>query len=63
MRSNMITKISLSICTSYDITYMESVKHDKMNLSLEQNQGHRDQTGGCQGGGVGGGMKWEGGVG
>ena len=23
----------------------------KMNLSLEQNQGHRDQTGGCQGGG------------
>ena len=29
MRSNMITKISISICIPYDITSMQSVKHDK----------------------------------
>ena len=30
-----------------------------MNLSMKQkqNHGHREQTGGCQGGGVGGGME------
>ena len=27
-----------------------------MNLSMKQNQGHREQTGGCQGGGWKGGM-------
>ena len=34
------------------------------NLSMKekQNQGHREQTSGCQGGGVGGGMAWEFGV-
>ena len=34
----------------------------QMNLSMKQNQGHREQTDGCQGGGVGGGMEWEFGV-
>ena len=32
-----------------------------MNLSMKQKQtqGHREQTGGCQGGGGGRGMEWE----
>ena len=36
----------------YDITCMCSIKYEQMNLSIkqEQNQGHRVQTGGCQGG-------------
>ena len=36
----------------------------QMNLSIKrkQNHGHREQTGGCQGGGGGGGMEWEVGV-
>ena len=36
----------------------------QMNLSTKQkqNHGHRGQTGGCQGGGVGGGLEWEVGV-
>ena len=35
-----------------------------MNLSMKQKQkhGHREQTGGCRGGGVGGGVDWEVGV-
>ena len=35
-----------------------------MNLSVKQkqNHGHREQIGGCQGGGDWGGMKWEVGV-
>ena len=35
-----------------------------MNLPMKQKQNHRhrEQTGGCQGGGVGGGMEWEVGV-
>ena len=34
------------------------------NLSMKQkqNHGHREQTGGCQGRGVGGGMDWEFGI-
>ena len=31
-------------------------------MKQKQNQGHREQIGGCQGGGVGGGMEWELGV-
>ena len=31
----------------------------QMNLSMKQNHRHRKQTGGCQGGRVGGGMGWE----
>ena len=37
----------------YDITYMWNLKSmTKMNLSMKQkqNQGHRERTGGCQGG-------------
>ena len=36
----------------------------QMNLSMKQkqNHGHREQTGGCQGGGDLGGMEWEVGV-
>ena len=36
----------------------------QMNLSTKQkeNHGHREKTGGCRGGGVGGGMEWEVGV-
>ena len=36
----------------------------QMNLSMKQKQTyrHREQPGGCQGGGVGGGMRWEFGV-
>ena len=36
----------------------------QMNLSMKQKEthGHREQTGGCQGGGVWGGMEWEVGV-
>ena len=36
----------------------------QMNLSMKQkqNHGHREQTGGCQGGGVWEGMEWEAGV-
>lgn len=30
-----------------------------MNLSMKQNQGHREQIGGCQGGGGWGGTEWE----
>ena len=35
-----------------------------MNLSTKQkqNQGHREQTGGCQGGGAGRGLDWEFGI-
>ena len=35
-----------------------------MNLSMKQKQthGHREETCGCQGGGVGGGMEWEAGL-
>ena len=31
-------------------------------MKQKQNQGHREQIGGCQGGGVGGGRQWELGV-
>ena len=34
----------------------------QMNLSMKQNHRHREQTGGCQGEGIGGGMEWEVGV-
>ena len=29
----------------------------QMNLSMKQNHGHREQMGGCQGGGAWGGME------
>ena len=31
----------------------------QMILPMKQNHRHRELTGGCQGGGVGGGMEWE----
>ena len=34
----------------------------QMNISMKQTHGHRKQTVGCQGEGVGGGMEWEVGV-
>ena len=36
----------------------------QMYLSMKQKQthGHREETCGCQGGGVGGGMEWEAGL-
>ena len=34
----------------------------KLSMKQKQNQGHRAQTGGCQGGGGGRGMDWEFGI-
>ena len=39
----------------YDITYMKNLKYDTnepiLSVKHKQNHGHREQTGGCQGGG------------
>ena len=38
----------------YDITYMWNLKYDTdESMKQEQTHRHREQTGGCQGGGVG----------
>ena len=38
---------------SYDMIYMQNLKYDTKEpiYEIEQNQGHREQTGGCQAGG------------
>ena len=63
------TRMELEVCApseasqkekdKYDITYPWSLKYNAINLSMKQKQTHRhrEQTGGCQGGEVWGGMR------
>ena len=50
-------KLDREVQIPHDITCMWNLKYDR-NECMKQNHGHREQTGGCQGGGT----EWEVGV-